>query len=400
MIRLRAESAVYGGYTIARTEGVVFIKGALPGETVDVEVAEKKKDYSVANVLEVVEPSPFRVEPECPHYGVCGGCQLQYMSYAEQVRNKDLILAESLKRLGGIEAAPLEPITGNPHHYRRRAQLKISAEGRAGFFRESSREVIDIKECLISTPRINETISKIKSIDLRGIREMHITEGDELVVLIKGRGFDESLAEEFVNAGFSGVAFEDRSHRGKGHAEFDLRGLRYTVSPWSFFQSNWELNLKVIDALVEGLAPIEGMKILDAYAGGGNFSLPLAASAERVLCIEENPHSVKDGLRNVEFNGLKNVRFIKSGIEKCPFRDRRFDIVLLDPPRPGLTGEAMKRILELAPERIVYISCNPATLARDLKKMAGAYKIDSVRVADFFPDTYHIEAVCFLSRIK
>jgi 23S rRNA (uracil1939-C5)-methyltransferase len=400
-MRLKAETAVYGGYVIARGEGVVFIKGALPGETVEAEIAEKKKDYSIALVREVLEPSPARVEAHCRYYGLCGGCQLQHVGYGEQVSMKSAVLADSLRRLAGIEIEQLEPLTGPQWAWRRRAQLKVR-DGDIGFYKEGTREVVPIERCPNLTARLNESLLKLRAMkSLAGVKELHLTEGDGVVALIRGREFDETLAEEFIQAGFDGAAFGNDSYRGKGYVLLDLNGLEYSVSPWSFFQSNWELNLRLVEILKESLSPLEGKKILDIYAGGGNFSIPLASGAERITAVEENAYSVKDGMRNLELNSIKNVKFIKSPVEKfLSGKIPASDIAIVDPPRPGLGKEALSRLLALAPERLVYISCNPSTLARDLKKLAPKYRLDSVRMVDFFPNTFHVESVSFLSLIK
>jgi len=412
-MRLKAETAVYGGYVIARNHsddmGVVFIKGAVPGETVLVEIAERKRDYSIATVKEVIEPSPSRVKAPCPYFGRCGGCQLQHASYREQVAMKSAILSDALKRLGGIETEQAEPLYGPQFGYRKRAQFKVSGyggnkgnKGEIGFYREGTREVVPIGDCPNLTSRLNESLIKVREMNsLKGIKELHLTDGDGIIALIRGREFDETLAEDFIRAGFDGVAFENDSYRGKGHVLYDLLGLKYSVSPYSFFQSNWELNLKLVNILKEGLSPLKDKKVLEIYAGGGNFSLPLAGEAGKITAVEENPYSVKDGLRNVELNSIKNVKFIKSPVEKfLSGNGREFDIVIADPPRPGLSKEALSRLLELLPERIAYISCNPSTLARDLKKLASKYRVDSVRMVDFFPNTFHIEAISFLSLVK
>ena len=405
-MRLKADAAVYGGYVIARNHldgmGVVFIKGAVPGETVLVEIAEKRKDYSIALVKEVLEPSPFRVEAPCPHFGFCGGCQLQHVAYGEQLAMKKAILADSLKRLGGIELEPGEPLFGPRFGYRKRAQFKVSRNGDIGFYKEGTRDVVPIRGCLNLAPKLNELLMKVRGLEsLKGIKEVHLTEGDGIIALLRGREFDEALAEEFISSGFDGVAFGDDSYRGKGYVLFDLNGLKYSVSPWSFFQSNWELNLKLVNILKEGLSPLKDKKVLDIYAGGGNFSLPLADEAAKITAVEENPYSVKDGLRNAELNSIKNLKFIKSPVEKfLSGKGLAFDIVLADPPRPGLTKEALSCVLALAPERIVYISCNPSTLARDLKRLASKYRVNSIRMIDFFPNTFHIESIAFLSLIK
>lgn len=402
-MRLKAETPVYGGFVIGRAEGVVFIKGALPGETVEVEITEKKKDYSIALVNEVLEPSPSRVEPPCSSFGICGGCQLQHISYAEQVLMKNSVLKDALKRLGGIEPDLLEPVYGERFGYRHRGQFKISPEGEVGFFKEASRTVVPVRRCLNLTGRINEMLAKIRSFDsLKGLKEIHLTEGwDEILALVKGRDFDEALAEEFIGAGLSGIAFEDGSYRGKGHLVLDLNGQSYSVSPWSFFQSNWALNREMVEIIKGTLSPLEGSEVLDIYAGGGNFSIPLAADVSRIVAVEENAYAVKDGMRNLELNRIRNMRFIQAPVEKYLLQKARsFNIVIIDPPRPGLSRDAVSRLLELAPEIILYISCNPSTLARDLRKLSSKYKIDWVRMVDLFPNTFHIESLSLLTRNK
>lgn len=396
---LKAGDAVYGGYVLSREDGVIFIRGAIPGEVVEADIREKKRDYSVASVTGVIEQSSFRVEPPCPYFGECGGCQLQYSAYEKQVSMKNRVLADCLKRIGGIEPEPAPPLLGGEFAYRHRAQFKVSREGQAGFYREGTRKVVPISRCLLMADEINDVLRRFTEVDLGGIREIHVTSGDSLVALVRGRGFDEVLAERFVGLGFSCVAFEDGNYRGQGYAGFDLNGLVYTVSPWSFFQSNWKLNAGVARLITGQLDSLEGKRVLDLYAGGGNFSLPLASAGAETVAVEENAHSIKDGERNMSLNNIKNFRFVRGQAETAKLKEN-FDIVLLDPPRPGLTRAAMDRVLGLEPGRIVYVSCNPSTFARDLKKLLEKYELDSVRMIDFFPNTYHVESLAFLSRRK
>ena len=438
MIRVKTESPVYGGFMIARGDAagdggaVVFVKGALPGETVHAEVSEKKKDYSIATVSEVLEPSDLRVEPFCPYFGPslsnCGGCHLQHAAYDGQVSMKNSIIIDSFRRIGGIEVEPAAPITGPNTGYRHRAQFKVSAEGAVGFFSEGTRDVVPVRECPLLVHEINEALGKIILMPLEGVKEVHVTLGYEgepeeggltgppepglldaagrpapgLAALIKGREFDEVLAGQFADCGFETVFFEDGSHRGKGFVNFGLRGFKYSVSPLSFFQSNWRLNLKAVDAVKELLGTGFSGSLLDIYAGGGNFSIPMSPSAKRITCVEDSVFSIKDGVRNIELNGIKNMKFLRSSFERFSFSgkgQKSFDAVIVDPPRPGLSREAAKKLLELLPEKLLYISCNPATLARDVKKLSEKYKVESVRLADFFPHTYHIEVLCLLGMV-
>ncbi len=387
----------YGGYSIAREEKVILIKGAVPGELVEVNIDERKRDYMLASVTQILEPSEFRVEPKCPVFGICGGCHLQFISYEKQVSMKEEVLVDSLTRLGGIEVQLSPSLTSNQWHYRHRAQFKISKEGNIGFFRESSRDVVLFESCPLMAVRINELLQHIKEKNLAcGLKEIHLSVGDSAAALLKGENADPGLTEAFREIGIASIAVNDTLMEGSGSVAFDLNGLKYTVSPWTFFQAHWSLNLKVAEFIAGRVAP-QGKKVLDLYAGAGNFSLPIARDAEEVVLVEENPYAADDGARNLKLNSLKNCRFVRSSAEKYRLQ-KNFDLIILDPPRPGLTGEVVKKILEMPSDTIVYISCNPSTLARDLKKLKNTYDIESVQMIDFFPNTFHIEVAALLKR--
>ncbi len=424
MIRLKAEAPVYGGYVIARNEGIVFVKGALPGETVLARTVEKKKDYSVAFTQEVLEPSPHRVEPFCGHFGECGGCHLQHIAYVEQVSMKNAIIKDSLRRISGLDIEPEAPLTGNDLGYRHRAQFKVQAreEGLAmGFYREGTRDVVPVGSCPLLDGPINGALERIRLMPPSGAKEIHITSGwanvpgetgtpaeektSGLAAYLKGCEFDPALAGQYADAGFETVFFDGSSgsesgYSGRGFLIFDLMGFKYTVSPLSFFQSNWQLNRKAAGVVNEMFSQFlsSGKDLLDIYAGGGNFSIPLSAAAGKITAVEENPSSVKDGLRNLEMNGIENMKFIKAPFEKFQHKGP-FDAAIVDPPRPGLSRDAAKKLLAIKPERLLYISCNPSTLARDVKKLLEKYRVASVRLVDFFPHTYHMEVLCLLERL-
>lgn len=388
----------YGAYSIARDEKIILIKGAIPGELVDVNIDEKKRDYMLATVAQVLEPSEFRVEPKCPVFGICGGCHLQFIAYEKQVSMKEEVLVDSLARLGGIELQLSPSLTDAQWHYRCRAQFKVSREGGIGFFRESSRDVVLFESCPLMIDRINELLQRMKGKYLvSGLKEIHLSVADSAAALLKGAGLDPELSEAFRDIGIASIACNDTLIEGSGTLMFDLNGLKYTVSPWTFFQAHWSLNLKAVEFIATMAVPLEGKKVLDLYAGAGNFSLPMAQSAEEVILVEENPFAVEDGSRNLKLNSLKNCKFVKSTAEKYRIQ-KKFDMIILDPPRPGLTSEVVKKVLEMPSDTIIYISCNPSTLARDLKKLKNVYEIASVQMIDFFPNTFHIEAAALLRR--
>ncbi len=402
------EAPVYGGYVIVRGEKVIFVKGAVPGELVEVSIHEKKKDYLLASVRNILEPSPFRRTPPCPIFGICGGCQLQYIEYNKQITMKEEILLDALRRIGDVSVTLSPSLVGAEFGYRHRAQFKVSSGGEIGFYREGSREVVPVEKCPLMVDKINDVLREIKAMNLAGVREAHISAGDTVTVLIKGHLADDT-AQRMLEAGVSGVALESGDSMGRDYVTLPFFDLKYSVTPWSFFQSNWALNRALVELVRERLATLEDKRVLDLYAGAGNFALPLALDAREVTAVEENQHAVEDGRRNVMMNGIKTCTFVHLPVEKCfetgkknrasrLFGETHYDVIILDPPRTGLTSDFLRRIVEAGSERIVYVSCNPATLARDIKKMKEKYEVDSVHMADFFPNTYHIEAAVFLNK--
>ncbi|HXX57782.1 MAG TPA: class I SAM-dependent RNA methyltransferase [Thermodesulfovibrionales bacterium] len=404
---MRAESPVYGGYAIGRDGKVVFIRGAIPGELVEVAIEEKKKDYSIATARNILEPSPSRREAPCRVFGLCGGCQLQFVEYEGQVSMKEEIIRDTMRRIGGLDVQLLPPLTDREFRYRHRAQFKVSPKGEVGFYREGTRDILRIEECPVMVDEINGALRELRGIGLTGLKEISVIFGDTLAAIVKGDVTDE-LVQGVLDAEIAGIAFENGDSQGKDYITLDLNGLKYSVTPWSFFQSHWSLNRKVVETVVERLAPLSGKKVLDLYAGAGNFALPLSVGAEEVIAVEENRFAAEDGKRNAMLNGIKNCRFIGLSAEKSLERggkrrgekllgESSYDIVVLNPPRPGLTRDCLKKVLDLGAKKVVYLSCNPATLARDLKKMNDRYDLESLALIDFFPNTYHIESLAFLN---
>ena len=312
---VRAETPVYGGYVIVRDGKVLFIKGAVPGELVEVSIEEKKKDYSIAAVHSVLEPSSSRRRPPCPVFGICGGCQLQFMEYGRQVSIKEEILLETMKRIGTVDAVLSPSLTAHEFRYRHRGQFKVSRKGDIGFYHEGTRDVVPVEECPLMVDGINAALRGLRKADLRGVKEIQITSGDTQTLMIKGQMSDDT-SQLLIESGVSGIAFDNGDSLGKDYISLDLNGLKYTVTPWSFFQSNWALNCVVVDAVTKQLSPLENKRILDLYAGAGNFSLPLALGASEVTAVEENPAAIEDGRRNAMLNSIRNCRFVNLSVEK------------------------------------------------------------------------------------
>ncbi|RJQ43958.1 MAG: class I SAM-dependent RNA methyltransferase [Nitrospiraceae bacterium] len=407
-LRIKIDRPAYGSISIGRHEGkIVMIKGAvLPGEIAEVIIESERKDYLTARVREVIEPSQHRILPACKYYGICGGCHLQHIPYEKQVSMKEEILQDCLRRIAKSDIQLSSSLIGDRHwNYRVRGQFKVSSHG-MGFYRENSREVVDIDICPLMTDEVNKIFSCVRAqMNDPRIREIHITNRDGFTAMIKlsssiNTSAINALVSRFREMGFTGICIEtpDKSVTcyGKEYVTFSIDNVKYTVSPRTFLQSHWTLNAKVIKFMREHLGPVKGKKMLDMFSGAGNFSLPLSMEAE-VTAVEENPYAIEDGIRNLQFNNIRNCRFINSSAEDFQIKEK-YDIIILDPPRAGLTNRAMSSVLTARPERIVYISCNPATFSRDMKKLLKEYACESVHMIDFFPQTYHIESIAFLVR--
>jgi 23S rRNA (uracil1939-C5)-methyltransferase len=411
IITVKADLPAYGGFALARGNGsILLIRNAIPGETVEARIDEQKKDHAFASVVRVLAASPDRIEPPCPVFGICGGCQLQYISYPRQVTMKEEILLDCLCRIAKKQVDLSDALVGSsPWNYRHRGQFKIG-KGSFGFYREKSRDVIDFDSCPIMNKEVNDLFSKAREVYqsspalFDGISEFHISSGNEGLAFLKSTTKISTarwnqIGMLLLEAGFGGVSGTSGNGKtvtfGNEHMTLELEGLKYTVSARSFFQSNWSLNQTLVRYILKSMQPIAKKRVIDLYSGAGNFSLPFAFNGADVYAIEENPDAIGDGKRNAALNGIRNCRFIECSAERLKVCDT-VDTLVVDPPRPGLSNSALDKILVLEPERIAYISCNPSTLARDIKKLLGQYDVESMRVVDFFPQTYHIESLAVL----
>ncbi|QWR77569.1 class I SAM-dependent RNA methyltransferase [Candidatus Magnetomonas plexicatena] len=400
LLELEPAAPVYGGMCLSKKDGIIFVKGALPGERVIAELTESKRDYAIAQTVEILNASSDRVTPRCKDYNLCGGCHYQHISYERQLSIKEEILLDCLVRIGKMKDGEIpltETIFLNQWNYRNKAQFKISgrSETEIGFYREHSRHLIPIAECYLLNPVINRFLEKLTGARfLRGIKEVQILSGTNTIAFVRGDGVDEPQLDFFLDIGFDGVVTDNGISVGQTFCvlESTTPPYTYTVSPMGFIQSNWAMNSLLIEKMLELLEPLDGKNILDVYGGGGNFAIPLSFSARTVTVIEENRHSVEDGLRNVKLNNVKNVTFKTKSFEK--YRSmQKYDVVIIDPPRSGLTNKAMETLKALSPSKIAYVSCNPSTFARDTAKLMDMYALLSVTLFDMFPNTYHAETL-------
>jgi 23S rRNA (uracil1939-C5)-methyltransferase len=375
---LTIEKLVYGGEGLARLDGkVILTPFVLPGEVVRVETERAKNDLWRGRLLEVLQPSPSRITPGCPYFQRCGGCQYQHIDYPFQLEQKREILREALQRVGKIEfPGDIGAISGEPWQYRNRVQLHIEC-GAVGYFAQGSRDLCAIDHCPIASPKLNETVGQIKTQRAATAVEFFSNEADVQVNVLDRvpRGELTALASLGVTTPVEYGGFQ--------------------VSRNSFFQ----VNRFLIDRLVECAAGnAQGNWAVDLYAGVGLFSAKLAERFSKVTAVESGGSAFRDLTHNFRHFGSSeapvnaNVEDYLGGLQETP------DFVLADPPRAGLGKTIVRELARIRAPRLTIVSCDPATLARDLQGLlAENYHIDKITLVDLFPQTFHLETVVELS---
>jgi 23S rRNA (uracil1939-C5)-methyltransferase len=406
-ITFKLTDMAHGGDALGRHEGkVIFVPYAIPGETVRVEIINDKGRYAFARLLEVLEPSPDRVEPRCPYFGAgkCGGCQWQHIDYSAQVRLKANIVADQLERIGDLAAEDLAAVAIRPTladengwRYRNHAQLHPAPDGSLGFQRASGEGIITIDDCLVLHPRLSDLYD---SLDLELDKLTRLTlragtaTGDCMLVFEMEDDLPPALETDAPISCvilLSDGAFANLV--GNNYITEVVAGHAYRISAPSFFQINTPQAAKLVQLAMEYLDLQGDDTVLDAYSGVGLFTTHLAERAGLVVSVEEAPSAVDDLLENTaEFD---NVEIVEGAVEDAlPDISVPLDAALLDPPRAGLDRFALDALVEHGPARIVYVSCDPATLARDTKRLTRAgYRLVEVQPVDMFPQTYHVESV-------
>jgi 23S rRNA (uracil1939-C5)-methyltransferase len=463
ILSVTIDDLAYGGEGVGRADGyVVFVPGGVPGDTVRVRLTQARARFGRGTIESIERPSPDRVEAPCPYFGHCGGCRLQHLRYEAQLSLKTKQVTDCLQRLGGVGAFEMRPILPAPEIYGYRNKMEFTvaradagervvpkgrrlepAAGDGGpvvGLHEADRydAVLDIERCLLQSDRMNALLDEAR----RFIAERHLTvynqeSGEGLLrflMLREGRGTGEAMINIVTSApsvpeleplvgrvqarvpeassivlnvnpkkASVAVGVEEHLLGGRDHIRESLGGLTFQVSAGSFFQTNTAQAERLFGLVLDAAALTGEETVLDLYAGTGAISLLLARRCRRVFGIEVAPAAVADAVRNAEINGITNCTFlageVRFALPELISRGVSADVVVCDPPRAGFHPKALAALATLAPGRIVYVSCNPATLARDVGDLArSGYRVEWVQPVDMFPHTPHIEVVAHLTR--
>ena len=461
--QVRIESLAFEGKGIARIDGkVVFVRNAVPGDLVEIQLTKNKKDYAEARLIKVIEASSERIAPQCVHFGICGGCSFQNLPYSIQLSWKEKIVCEALQKIGKFDEINIKKVIPSPYEFRYRNKVElsfgtdihylenfepnqaVSPQGNLllGFhIPERFDKIVDIQNCLLLPENGNQILNiirqKAKEFGLQAynlrkhtgfLRNLVIRHSfsskETLVNLVTTTPQNASetnylkwyandfptyhLAEHIlhtINDTYSPTTTGAvRLIKGTGLLYENLNGIQYRISPFSFFQVNPLQAENLVNKVIEYSEP-QNKIVWDLYSGAGTFSLPLARESKFVFGIESNSEAVDDARLNAELNNIQNIVFYakdlhSKDITKELLKLEKPQIVVIDPPRTGLHKNLLKALINILPPKIVYVSCNPATLARDLFELKNFYRLTEIQPVDMFPQTYHIETVSLLELMK
>ncbi len=424
-VALTIDRLSYGPAGVGRVSGkVVFVPGTAPGDEVEIVLDQEKKGYATGHVVLLVAASPHRREPPCPYVRQCGGCPWQQLTYSEQLRAKEASVREQLQRIGGFDEIPLLPIIPAPQEwrYRHRIRLRVDHQARVGFSPPRSHQLVEIDSCLIAWEGVEEHLrdvrewlaslhTTVRQVELaidapstqdasQETKSQKVTFYAELVGSLR-RG-DERVCQRFLETHphVKGLLLQGKEQQWQwGEPSFLLRVGQDTlmVRGGGFTQVNPAANRGLVDALLQLSGVQREDRVVELYCGAGNFSLPLARRARELIGIEQDSRAIADARANSARAGVANVRFVqaaaRAGVQGLLSHKMQGDVVVLDPPRIGAV-EVIDDLPQLGARTIAYVSCDPTTLARDLRRLRQhGYQLQSVQPLDLFPQSYHVETI-------
>lgn len=401
------EKMVYGGDCLGRLPDgrAVFVPFVLPDEVVRIEVTEDKKRYARGMPLELIEASPDRITPRCIHFGECGGCQYQNIDYAKQLAVKEAIMKDQFQRIAKIENPPIRPVVPSPTpwHYRNTVQFHLSRKGELGYIHADGEHMLPIEECHLPQEGINALWPQIDLGPDSGVQRLGIRQDSYGSLMLIMEGQDPQPPEFSVDIPVSAVYTPPDANltvlAGDDHLTFSVLGRDFQVSARSFFQVNTRMAEKMVQFLLEHTQFTPNLRAIELYSGVGLFSAFIAEKVGHLTAIESNGSACHDFTTNLA--DFDNVVLYEAEAEAVmPTLNLQADILIADPPRAGLTPEVHDSLNTIQPLQIAYISCDPATLARDTKKILHkGYRLLSVTPFDLFPQTSHIESISLFEKI-
>ncbi|MEG1150043.1 MAG: class I SAM-dependent RNA methyltransferase, partial [Bacilli bacterium] len=376
---------------------IIFVPKTVVGDLVDVEVTLEKKNYSVGKALKIIKKSSKRINVVCPYFDICGGCDLLNISYEDTLKYKVDKVKGILKK---VNVEPTVIKNENEFYYRNKIELKV-IDGKIGFYEEKTHNVVEINECLIASKAINECISKLKLLNIiNGSVTLRSNYNNELLIVIESNDELKFDINEFLKGlKVVGIVKNNETIYGENFLYEMINNYIFKISYNSFFQVNSSMASNLFKIISDSITP--DATVLDLYCGVGSLSIVEAKKAFEVIGIEIVPNAVINAIENARINKCNNVSFLLNDVENAIGKiSKKIDVVVVDPPRKGLDTTTLNTLLKEKPSKIIYVSCDPLTLGRDLDKLLDIYNIEKYYILDMFSYTYHVECVCVLELNK
>ena len=396
------EKAIYGGDGLGRLEDgrAVFVPYVIPGERVRIRLTEQKRGYARGELVKVLEPHEERIAPRCKHFGVCGGCHYQQLPYPMQLELKQGVVLDQLQRIGGMEEPSVMPTFPAPFdwQYRNHVQFHLTPKGKMGYVDTQGTKITPIDECFLMNPMLDELWRQLEIDAMTGLTKVSMrcsNLGEVMLILESG----DPQPIEFSTDSPISVVYRGPGGEivlaGEDYIEHEVLEKTFRVSASAFFQVNIFVAAMMVLNVLENLSLSGEETLVDAYCGVGLFSAFLAERVKKVIGIETSSAACAD--YEVNLSAFDNVSLYEAPVENVlPSLDVKPDVILLDPPRSGLDKKVIDAIIKMSPERLVYVSCDPATLARDARRLVnGGYQMEQITPFDMFPQTYHIESISY-----
>ena len=386
------------GQGITRIDNkITFVPKTVSGDIINLEITKSHKNYNEAKLLKIVKPSPDRIEYKCPYYNKCGGCNIANLEYTNQLKYKKEKVINIFKKYNKIEINPTIIASDEILHYRNKITLQYNEK--LGLYEEKTHNIIEIQECLLMPQKVNDIIKLLSKYNYNTSLQKIVIRiiNNQVMINIIAKDIPKSLIEILKNLDVS-VYHNSKYISGNKVLIETLNNYKFSILPDSFFQINKKQTINLYNQIVEYANPQKEDKVLDLYCGVGTIGIYLSKYCKEVLGIEINKSSIENANINKKLNNVENISFIEADVSKVLSMKYKADIIIVDPPRSGLDKNIIETLIKINPKKIVYVSCDPITLSRDINLLKNNYILKDIKLYDMFPETYHVECVTVLCR--
>ena len=386
------------GQGITRIDNkITFVSKTVSGDIINLEITKSHKNYNEAKLLKIVKPSPDRIEYKCPYYNKCGGCNIANLEYTNQLKYKKEKVINIFKKYNKIDINPTIIASDEILHYRNKITLQYNEK--LGLYEEKTHNIIEIQECLLMPQKVNDIIKLLNKYNYNTSLQKIVIRiiNNQVMINIIAKDISKSLIEILKNLDVS-VYHNSKYISGNKVLIETLNNYKFSILPDSFFQINKKQTINLYNQIVEYANPQKEDKVLDLYCGVGTIGIYLSKYCKEVLGIEINKSSIENANINKKLNNVENISFIEADVSKVLSMKYKADIIIVDPPRSGLDKNTIETLIKINPKKIVYVSCDPITLSRDINLLKNNYILKDIKLYDMFPETYHVESVCVLER--